>query len=215
MPPQSTPPELVDRNFVTVDLLPPPSGRDFEATIEPLAGEPLERSTWDPSCPVTIDGLRYVTMSFWGFDGRPHTGEMIVNRAVADDLVSVFKTLYDARFHIEQMRISTPADLDAAPTGDGNNTTSFVCREAVGRPGTLSEHAYGLAVDVNPFHNPYVRGDLVLPELARAYTDRSSPTRGMIVEGDVVTKAFDQIGWGWGGRWTRLKDYQHFSRNGR
>ena len=69
-------------------------------------------------------------------------------------------------------------------------------------------------IDINPFHNPYVKGDLVLPELASAYLDRENVRPGMIIEGDVVTLAFAEIGWGWGGNWKSLKDWMHFSLSG-
>jgi hypothetical protein len=152
-------------------------------------------------------------MTFRGFDHKRHTGEMIVNAAVADQVVGVFRALYDARFRIEEMRVVTLKEQNAPPTGDTNVTSSFECRQ-VTLGTSWSEHAYGLAIDINPFHNPYVRGDLVAPELATAYADRSWQRDGMIFEGDVVVQAFDAIGWGWGGRWSSLKDYMHFSQGG-
>jgi len=209
-PPQTTPAELADRRFATLDLLAPPADGLFRATVDPLEGDPLRRSTWSEGCPVAVDELRYLTLGFWGFDGLAHTGEMIVNAEVAEDIVGVFQALFEARFPIEEMRITTQAEVDAPPIGDGNNTGAFVCRAAVGSS-RFSEHAYGLAVDINPFHNPYVKGDVVLPELAAVYTDRGTVRPGMIIEGDAVVAAFDAAGWGWGGRWSSLKDYQHFS----
>ncbi|MEZ5409664.1 MAG: M15 family metallopeptidase [Acidimicrobiales bacterium] len=213
-PPQTTPAELADRRFATVDLLAPPSDGQFHATVAPLEGDPLRRSTWSEGCPVGVEDLRYLTLGFWGFDGLPHTGEMIVNAEVADDLVEIFRTLFEARYPIEEMRITTQAEVDAPPIGDGNNTGAFVCRAAVGSS-KFSEHAYGLAVDINPFINPYIKGRVVLPELAAAYTDRHNLRPGMIVEGDAVVAGFDAAGWGWGGRWSSLKDYQHFSLHDR
>jgi D-alanyl-D-alanine carboxypeptidase len=209
-----TPAELVDRRVPTVDLLDPPADGAFAATVEPVPADVVARSSWQPACPVGLNELRYVTVGFWGFDDRPHTGELLVNAAWADRLVEVFRTLFDARFPIEEMRIIRAEEIDAHPTGDGNTTTSFVCRAAVGS-GSWSRHAYGLAVDLNPFHNPYVKGDLVLPELASAYVDRSNARAGMIVEGDAVTAAFGDLGWGWGGRWNSLLDWMHFSDNNR
>ena len=211
---QPTPEELVDRRLPPPEHLPPPSSDGFEATIVDVPEEVLERSTWRSSCPVGRDELRYVTVTFWGFDDRPHTGELLVHHSAAEDLVGVFEALYEARFPVEEMRIVTAAELDAPPTGDGNNTTAFVCRPGVGGA-TWSEHAFGLAVDLNPFHNPYVRGDLVLPELAGAYLDRDDHRPGMIQPGDVVTESFAAIGWGWGGTWRSSTDWMHFSANGR
>lgn len=212
--PQTTPAELVNRQLATLDTLPPPSAAGFEASIEPLTGDPLARSTWNEGCPVGVDELRYLRLGFWGFDGLPHQGEMIVNRTVAEDIVELFRSLWDQRFPLEEMRIVTQADLEAEPTGDGNNTTAFVCRAVVGGS-RFSEHAYGLAIDINPFQNPYRKGDLVLPELAASYLDRSVTRPGMVAEGGPVVSAFDALGWGWGGRWSSLDDYHHFALNNR
>jgi hypothetical protein len=170
-------------------------------------------ATWRPGCPVGLDELRYLTVSFRGFDGRPHTGELVVHRRVAAQVVSVFARLYRARFPIEEMRLVTTADLEAHPTGDGNNTAAFVCR-AARKQTRWSAHAYGLAVDVDPFQNPYRRGDLVLPELASAYLDRADRRPGMIRRGDAVTTAFAAIGWTWGGTWRSPRDLMHFSATG-
>jgi hypothetical protein len=158
--------------------------------------------------------LTWLRLAFWGFDDQRHTGELLVHEDVARDLVSVFGRLYAARFPLEELSIITRRELDAPPTGDGNATTAFVCRPTTGGT-TYSQHAYGLAVDVNSFQNPYVSGDLVLPELASAYLHRAPDRPGMITANGTVVRAFAAIGWEWGGSWRSLKDYQHFSRNGR
>ncbi|HEU5470491.1 MAG TPA: M15 family metallopeptidase [Actinophytocola sp.] len=208
-----TPQVLTNRSLPTVDRLPPPEGDRWAATVRPVPAEVLARSTWRADCPVAAADLRYLTMSFWGFDGRTHTGEMIVNRRVADDVTGVFATLFRNRFPLEEMRVTARPELDARPTGDGNNTTAFVCRPAVNLT-RWSAHAYGLAIDVNPFCNPYIRGDLVLPELASSYVDRGNVRPGMILPGDPTVRAFAAIGWTWGGTWTSPKDLQHFSSTG-
>jgi hypothetical protein len=211
---QPTPPELQDRRLETLDLLPPPTDDEFHWTIDEIPPDVLARSSWVPECPVTLDELSYLTMSHYGFDRRFHTGEMIVNASVAEDVVEVFRRLHETRFPIEQMRVITKEEIDAHPTGDWNDTTSFVCRPAVGSS-SWSQHAFGTGIDINPFHNPYLKGDLVLPELASAYVDRDDFRIGMIVPGDVATEAFAEIGWGWGGNWSSLKDWMHFSLSGR
>ena len=210
-----TPAALRTRRLPTVDRLPPPPGGRFRSAIRPIGPAVRARmgATWKPGCPVGLADLRHVTVSFRGFDGRPHTGELVVHRRVAADVVSVFARLYRARFPIEEMRLVTTADLEAHPTGDGNNTAAFVCR-AARKQARWSAHAYGLAVDVDPFQNPYRRGDLVLPELASSYLDRARARPGMIRQGDVVTAAFAAIGWTWGGTWQSPKDLMHFSATG-
>jgi hypothetical protein len=209
-----TPPQLRQRRFTLPDTLEPLPGEGFASRVEPVPPDVLARSTWQPGCPVGADELAWVRLTFWGFDDVRHTGELLVSATVADDLVSVFRRLYAARFPIEEMRISRLDELDAPPTGDGNNTGVFACRATVGSE-DLSQHAYGLAIDVNSFQNPYVKDGLVLPELASAYLDRGDVRPGMIVPDDVVVSAFASIGWEWGGDWRSLKDYQHFSLTGR
>ncbi len=208
-----TPPELRDRRLPSVDLLPPPIGNEFSADVQAVTSAVARRSTWSPHCPVKLEDLRYLTVTFWGFDERPHTGELLVHASAAQDLIQVFRRLYTTRFPIEEMRVVSSDELRAPPSGDGNNTTSFVCRPATGSS-SWSQHSYGLAVDINPFHNPYVKGDLVLPELASAYTKRSWQRPGMITAGDEVREGFATIGWGWGGTWRSAKDWMHFSRSG-
>ena len=106
------------------------------------------------------------------------------------------------------------ADLHAPPTGDGNVTGAFACRPARGST-AWSQHAYGLAIDLDPFQNPYVAGRRVLPELATAYTRRDWDWPGIIRPGSVPVKAFAAVGWGWGGNYRSKKDYMHFSSTGR
>ena len=192
--------------------MPPLPGKGFAAVVETVPPDVLTRSTWQPDCPVAADELRWVRLTFWGFDGERHTGELLANAAVADDLVAVFRQLFEAGYPIEEMRITRLDELDAPPTGDGNNTGVFACRPTIGQS-TFSQHAYGLAIDVNPFQNPYEKGDLVLPELASSYLDRDD-REAVIHDGDPVVTAFAEIGWEWGGDWRTLKDYQHFSQNG-
>ena len=210
-----TPAPLRDRRLPTTDRLPPPPGGTFRSTVAAISPTIRARmgETWQAGCPVALGDLRYVTVSFRGFDGRAHTGELVVNRRVAAGVVSVFARLYRARFPIEEMRLVTTADLEAHPTGDGNNTAAFVCRTARGQT-RWSAHAYGLAIDVDPFQNPYHRGDLILPELASAYLDRADRRPGMILPGGVVTGAFASIGWTWGGTFRSPKDLMHFSATG-
>lgn len=202
--------------MTSVSALPPPAGGRFAATAEAVTPAVRERmgESWSPACPVPLADLRYLTVSFRGFDGGAHTGEIVVHATVADDVVEVFRQLFATDFPIEEMRLPTTADLKAPPTGDGNNTASYVCRAARGQK-TWSQHAYGKAVDINPFHNPLVKRDLVIPELAGAYADRSDARPGMHVRGGAAIRAFASVGWKWGGDWRSSKDYMHFSQNGK
>jgi hypothetical protein len=189
-------------------------GTGFAARVTtPAPADVIARSTWKKGCPVTATHLSWIQLTFVGFDSARHTGELLVNSSVASDIVEVFRQLYAARFPIEEMRITRADELDAPPTGDGNDTGAFNCRPVRGAT-TYSQHAYGLAIDVNPFQNPYTKGEVVLPELASAYLDRGWVRPGMIEPDGPAVTAFASIGWTWGGTWHSLKDLQHFSQNG-
>ena len=207
-----TPPELRTRRMATVDALPPPPDGRFRSSVSRITPAVRDRmgTSWEPGCPVPLRDLRYVRVVFHGFDERPHTGELIVRAGHARNVAGVFRQLYRARFPIEQMTLPTSNERDLTPSGDGNGSGATVCRSTTGQT-FWSAHALGLALDLNPFQNPYAKGDLVLPELAGAYRDRSWRRPGMVLPGGVVVRAFASIGWEWGGDWQTLKDYQHFS----
>jgi hypothetical protein len=186
----------------------------FHASTAPVTAAELG-ATWRPGCPVGPEQLRAVTVSFVGFDGRVHTGVLVVNRAVADDVQVVFRGLYAARFPIRRMqpvaRFGGSDDRSMA----ADNTSAFNCRYVVA-PGAKrwSVHAYGEAIDVNTVENPYLEGGRVLPPAGRAFTDRARYRRGMAVAGGVLVRAFASVGWLWGGRWAASPDWQHFSKTG-
>jgi hypothetical protein len=210
-----TPTVLRDRRLPTRDLLSPPPDGLFHYTIGGVTPAIRTRmgETWSPSCPVPLSALRYVTVVFRGFDRKVHRGELVVAASAAPKMVRAFRALFAISFPIEEMRLPTTQDLRAAPTGDGNNTAAYVCRAARGQT-RFSQHAYGQAIDVNPFNNPQVKRDLVVPELASAYKDRTWRRWGMFLPGGAAVRAFTSQGWGWGGSWTSSKDYMHFSANG-
>jgi len=209
-----TPPALRNRRWTLPDTVPMLPGEGFAAkVVSPAPPRVIDRSTWQQGCPVRATDLAWLRLTFWGFDAKRHTGELLVHRTVADGMVRVFRTLYRTRFPQEQVVIVRSYDPDAPPTGDGNGTGSFVCRPATGST-YYSQHAYGLAIDLNTFQNPYLKGEVVLPELASAYLRRDAVRPGMVTTRGPVIEAFARIGWKWGGLWNSAKDYQHFSQNG-
>ncbi|MDO9456283.1 M15 family metallopeptidase [Nocardioides sp.] len=210
-----TPATLRDRRYPTRDLLPPPVGGRWRSGVGPVTPAIAARLAWEPGCPVALADLRYVTVAFRGFDDAAHTGELVVAASKAADVVSVFRALFAADFPIEEMRLTALAELDLPPTGDGNNTGAYVCRPTTGQSSGFSAHAFGLALDLDPFQNPYLKGDRVLPELASSYLDRSRVRPGMVLAGSLAVREFARIGWSWGGDFTTLRDYQHFTATGR
>jgi hypothetical protein len=186
----------------------------FHASIHAATAAELGAS-WRPGCPVGPAQLRTVNVSYVGFDGKAHTGAIVVNQAVTGDVERVFARLYSARFPIRRMepvaRFGGSDDRSMA----ADNTSGFNCRYAVANgPKTWSVHAYGEAIDVNTVENPYVLDGKVLPPAGEPYLDRSRYRPGMAVLGGVLVRAFASVGWLWGGRWTASPDWQHFSKTG-
>jgi D-alanyl-D-alanine carboxypeptidase len=186
----------------------------FVGTVSAVTRADLPYS-WRPGCPVGPTQLRLLRLRYWGFDRKAHVGSLVVNASAARDVMSAFRTLYARRFPIRRMQtIDAFRGRDSASTA-ADNTSGFNCRYAVAAgPPRWSQHAFGLAIDVNPVENPYILGGRARPASGAAYLDRSRYRRGMAVPGGVVVRAFAAIGWEWGGRWAS-PDYQHFSANGR
>jgi hypothetical protein len=190
----------------------------FRGSVSPLSAalrDTITGISWRPGCPVPLRDLRLVTAAHWGFDGRVHRGRLIVHRDAARDVITVLRRLYAARFPIRRM---VPVDAYGASdfqSIEADNTSAFNCRFVEGT-GRWSEHAYGRALDVNPIENPYVTSSGTTSHRASRPFLRRSPYRpGMAIDGGVVVRAFEAVGWSWGGRWSGDKDYQHFSASGR
>ncbi len=195
----------------------------FHSSIKPLLAPVQAQLTgrfWRPTCPVPLSGLRLLTVAHWGFDGRIHRGQLVVNEDAAAPLARAFRRLYQLRFPIRHLRLADAYGPARSRPADGDISGSFECREAVPSPctggkgtGTWSMHAYGRAVDLNPVENPYVGCGQTYDRAGRRYLDRSRLRRGMVTP--AVVEAFRSIGWGWGGDWTgSTKDYMHFSATG-
>jgi D-alanyl-D-alanine carboxypeptidase len=191
----------------------------FSASVSPLDAATrrlMIGSSWRPGCPVPLRDLRLIRMTYWGFDGRWHAGEMVVHRWYARPVVRVFRRLYEVRYPIRRMRLVDRYGADDRRSMAADNTSGFNCRWRAGICCRWSQHAYGRAIDVNPVENPFLWSGGVSPPEGRAYLDRSRHRPGMIHLRDPVWWAFHAIGWGWGGTWTGTdRDYQHFSANGR
>jgi hypothetical protein len=186
----------------------------FAHSASRVTAAQLPRS-WHAGCPVAPAELRRLRVSHWGFDGRVHTGTLVVSARGVTPLVRVFSRLYAARFPIRRMRPIEAYGGSDERSLDADNTAAFNCRYAVAAgPRRWSVHAYGLAIDVNPVENPYVEGSRVHPHAGRAYLDRRRYRRGMAVRGGLLVSAFASVGWAWGGRWAGSPDYQHFSATG-
>jgi hypothetical protein len=186
----------------------------FQASVAPVTAQQLGRS-WHPGCPVGPSSLRQLRVSFVGFDGRAHTGELVVAAVVTREVTTVFRRLYVDRFPIRRIRPVSAYGGSDDRSAAADNTSAFNCRYAVATgPKRWSAHAYGEAIDVNDVENPYVLGTKVIPPAGARFLDRSRARPGMAVRGGALVRAFESVGWLWGGRWAGSPDWQHFSRSG-
>lgn len=205
--------------FLGITSTSAPAARpDYRATITRIPKDIrawMRGVSWHVGCPVKMRDLRLVTLLYWGFDREAHRGRLVVHRDVAEKVARIFGRIYNVRFPIRRMHLVDYYGADDRTSMEHDNTSAFNCRWRAGQPGVWSQHAYGRAIDVNPKENPYVWSGGYSPPNAGAYVDRSDHRRGMIYHGDKVWWAFRNRGWEWGGDWSDVKDYQHFSRNGR
>lgn len=221
----STPaPDAADPTYDAAELdtlvpptLPPGAPRPVPlARITPITSELAARmvSSWHEGCPVALADLRYVQVPYVDPRGVTRTGELVVHADVAADVAEVFRELWSLGYPITSMRLVDDFGGDDTASMDADNTSAFNCRPVTGGT-SWSEHAYGLALDLNPVENPYTVGDHVAPRAGRAYVARPDAP-GVLHPDDAVVAAFARIGWVWGGTWTgRVVDYQHFSLRGR
>src|SRR5690606_36068018 len=170
-------------------------------------------ASWRPGCPVPLNDLRYLRISYWDFGGAERLGEMVVHADAIDAVEAAFRRLHELRFPIRSMRLVDDfgGDDDASMAAD--NTSAFNCRPVAGTS-TWSQHSYGRAVDVNPLENPYVTSRGVFPPSGAQHASRTG-ARGQLMADSEEVLAFTDRGWGWGGSWSGSKDYQHLSANGR
>ena len=160
--------------------------------------------------------LRLLTLTYCDFDGATQQGEMVCNKSIAQDLIEIFRELYRQRYPIARIALIDDFDGDDEQSMQANNTSCF-CYRAVSGGQKLSKHAQGLAIDLNPLQNPYVKrrkdGTLVVqPKTARFYANRSRSFKYKITRNDLAYRLFTQHGFRWGGDWRTLKDYQHFEK---
>ena len=175
----------------------------------------MQGKSYPEGCTTARTDLRYLNLLYKDIDGNTHEGEMVCNVAIADTLIDIFRQLYENDYPIEKMRLIDDYDGDDDASMSDNNTSCFNYR-IVSDTDHLSNHAYGLAVDLNPLYNPYIRqkdGQTVVePPEGEAYADRAADFDYKIDKDDLAYKLFTEAGFKWGGAWKSVKDYQHFEK---
>ena len=196
----------------------------------------MRQFSWHDGCPTPLADLVLLRLNHYGYDGAIHDGELVVHADLADEVLAIFRSLFEQHFPIEKMRlIEVYEGSDDASMSD-NNTSGFNCRFVKGKTGSFSKHSRGRAIDINPRTNPMVvpmvvpmdppmvvpvdppmvapvdGGERVFPPSGAAFLNRSRPAPGMLRAHSRAVLAFKRRGWTWGGTWSSLKDYQHFEK---
>ena len=190
------------------------------ASVEPVfTAEPVPAAvkarmrgvSYPDDAEIKLSDLRYLRLSYVDFDGQDQVGELVCNQAIAADLVAIFRDLYEARYPIRSIRLIDDFGGDDEASMAADNTSCFNYRKKTGMR-ELSKHALGLAVDINPFENPYVRPSRVRPAGASAFADRTKDFPHKIDKEDLCYQLFRARGFSWGGSWRSVQDYQHFEK---
>ena len=173
----------------------------------------IDGKSYKKNCPVSTDELRYLRVLHRDLSGATLTGELICNVRIAESLSEIFRQLYAASYPIEKIRLIDEYDADDELSMRDNNSSCFNFRY-VSHTNRISLHGYGLAVDINPRYNPYIKTvsgvKIIAPENAAAFEERRRTFPYKIEPDDLCCRLFKAHGFGWGGDWDDEKDYQHF-----
>ena len=156
---------------------------------------------------VVKDKLKLVTVSYYGFDDKIHQGKILVHKEVVNDIIEIFNFILETRFPVEKVVPICEYKWSDEESMKDNNTCSFNYRFISGTR-IHSMHASGLAIDINPFLNPYIKNHIILPAGASYDTTK----KGTLTANSPLVLEFKKRGWEWGGDWKSLKDYQHFEK---
>jgi hypothetical protein len=173
--------------------------------------------SWKKGCPVPLKDLRYLRLKYLDFKGETREGEMIVHKTVASEVVNIFNELYTINYPIHKMKLVSTYKANDWQSIESDNTSAFNCRNATGSK-KWSKHSYGKAIDINPIENPYISRSGRISHKAslqyrkRVHKNNTFSDKALLLKHDKATQIFKKHGWKWGGDWSGVKDYQHFSK---
>lgn len=208
-------PSLIIILFIT--LICNAQSTDFQwryTTIPDSVWNRINGVSYKKGCPVKRNDLRYMKVLHVTHNGSVRTGELICHESIAQDLLDIFKELYKARYVIERVELIDKYNASDERSMEANNTSCFNYRTMTGS-NKVSKHGYGMAIDINPLYNPYIKGNKVEPASGRKYTfnrEKRNDIPMKIDRNDLCYKLFIKHGFSWGGAWKSVKDYQHFEK---
>jgi hypothetical protein len=202
--------------FLTTSLF-----AEFKSTVAHIDSTIKHRmvkgNSWRKGCPVPLKNLCYLRLKYRDFNGQDRVGELIVHENVAVEVKKIFEELYEINYPIRKMKLVSDYKGSDWQSIEADNTSAFNCRNATGST-KWSKHSYGKAIDLNSIENPYIsRSGHIAHKASHKYRKRihknNSPAdKAVLLKHDKVVKIFKKYGWKWGGDWSGVKDYQHFSK---
>ena len=176
----------------------------------------IYKKSYKEDCTIPKEDLRYLTVLHYNLNQEICLGELICNKKISTDLLNIFQTLFEAKYPIARMVLIDEYNADDEASMRANNTSCFNFRRVAGT-NVLSNHSKGLAIDINPLYNPFVKQrkgkTLYQPSTAKQYINRNARFPYKIDHNDLCYKLFKHYGFTWGGDWRSLKDFQHFEKN--
>ena len=173
----------------------------------------IDGKSYKKNCPIPLNTLRYLHVLHKDLSGATYAGELICNVRIAEPLLDIFQKLYAENYPIEKIRLIDEYDADDELSMRDNNSSCFNFRY-VSFTNRISLHGYGMAVDINPLYNPYIKEvdgkKIIAPDNSAAFEDRTKNFPYKITADDLCCKLFAAHGFLWGGSWDDEKDYQHF-----
>jgi len=177
----------------------------------------IQGNSYRRGCPVPLKDLRYLRLKYLDFRGETAIGEMIVHKDVSHEVIEIFDALYAIGYPIHKMKLVSDYKGSDWQSIEADNTSAFNCRNATGSK-KWSKHSYGKAIDLNSIENPYIsRKGYISHKASQKYRKRvhknsTYADKAVLLKHDKATKIFKKYGWKWGGDWSGVKDYQHFSK---
>ncbi|MEN8726523.1 MAG: M15 family metallopeptidase [Sulfurovum sp.] len=193
----------------------------FDSEISKITPQIKERmikgNTWKKGCPVPLKDLRYLRVKHINFNGEDQMGEIIVHKEISVEVTEIFEALYHVGYPIKKMKLVSDYKGSDWQSIESDNTSAFNCRAATGSK-KWSKHSYGKAIDINPIENPYISRKGYISHKAsstyrkRVHKNATYADKAVLLKNDKAVQIFKKYGWKWGGDWSGVKDYQHFSK---
>ncbi len=182
-----------------------------KSEIRPAIKSRIYKKSYPENCPFPLNELVLLNVTHINFNGKKQKGELIVSRRIADDMLFIFEKLFEQRYPIEKIRLIDDYDADDDISVANNNSSAF-CYRTISDTTTISNHAYGIAVDINPYYNPYIKNGNIAQHVNFDFAfNRETNNEYFIKKNDFCYNLFKSRGFSWGGDWgNKNEDYQHF-----